>query len=793
MNRPGFRSRPAPRAASGPAPQLEAALRERLAQQPGNAMAWQQLAGLLAQGARHAEAVEAFEAATAGGASAQALAVPHALSLSALRRHGEAVDLLQAAAARKPKDFALVNTLGVMLKRAGRLPEALAALEAARKLEPRNVSACQNLGNVRELLGDFAGAAEAFGAGAKLDPRNAELWCLHGRTLRALNDVVGARASLEKAFALDPRNRDVLAILVAVLLDVGEPEQARIVTERARQALPGDPVAAVTAARILLRLGRVQEAQEALDRVIVTAPGDLYANLLLGRLHGDGDRRAANVALHRAVEHNPDSWEAAEALVDSLARSRYDNEAAHLEEAYAVGSRLLAEHPDRAPRLARTLRTVFQRVLDLDRLAATGAVRDLLPHWLAEGRHSAVHYELGQVETMEDRVRLVEWHRAWGRRAAASIKPVERPAMPALATGRKLRVGFMSSDLRHHPVSYFALPLLEAFNPDRIEVFCYSFYEGEKDRVQAHIESKVTGFRWWPKRPDAQVAEGIAADGLDMLFELGGSTAMNKLEVMAYRPARLGASWLGYPHSAGLESIDYVLVDPYIRPTDKRLLIEQPFEMPETWVALSRLGFHDQPIEEGIPEDRRGVLSFGTANNPYKMTERCIDTWAAVLRAVPDSRFLFIRPEAGGVSFIANAKALFAKRDVDPARLDFVGIRGKHMPHYNSIDIALDTLPHVGGTTTCEALWMGVPTITLIGPGFPERLAYSNLANAGIGDLAADSIEDYVAKAVALAGDKARRRHLRHGLRDMIRVNPLGQPARFVQNFYARAIEVSAR
>lgn len=258
---------------------------------------------------------------------------------------------------------------------------------------------------------------------------------------------------------------------------------------------------------------------------------------------------------------------------------------------------------------------------------------------------------------------------------------------------------------------------------------------------------------------------------------------MNKLEVMAHRLARLGASWLGYPHSAGLEQIDLILTDPYIRPEDPRLLIERPFEMPETWVSLSRM-FAAHDITEGTPQARKGHLTFGTANNPYKYTPACLDAWAAVLRTVPGSRFVFLRPEGALDSFIAGARAAFARRDVDPDRIEFIGVRGDHMWHYNEIDIALDSLPHVGGTTTCEALWMGVPTISLVGPGFPERLSYSNLSNAGLGDLAVFSVADYVAKAAELAADPARRMALRHGFRAQIAANPLGQPERFTRAFY---------
>ncbi|MGG5809209.1 tetratricopeptide repeat protein [Falsiroseomonas sp. CW058] len=772
----------------------EAALRARLAEQPASGQHWQQLAGVLAQAQRQAEAADAFARAAANGIAPQSIALPWALALSGAGRHADAVEVLRPAQARKPKDFVLANTLGVMLKRAGRLEEAVAALEAARRLEPRNVSPCQNLGNVQELRGDFAAAAAAFAAGLRIDPRNIELWRLHGRVLRALGDQDGALASLEKAFALDPRDRDAAAVLAGLHMDRRDWAAAERVCVRLRAARPGDSAADVMAARLLLRQGRIAEAQALLDGVIAREPGERNANLLLARLHGDGDRQAANEALRRALAANPDNPELMDALIESLSRSRYGDETQHIEEAYAVACRLMERHPDRVTRSARSLRTIFQRTMDVDRTRRTGTLAQLAPHWLAEGRLAALHYELGQVETLEDRIRIVEWHREWGRRESASRPPVERPAMPAIDTGRKIRVGFMSSDLRNHPVTYFALQLLELYDRDRFQVFCYSFYEGQKDQVQQHIEGKVDAFRWWPRRPDAEVAAGIAADGLDMLFELGGSTAMNKLEVMAYRPARIGASWLGYPHSAGIEAIDYILTDPYIRPADPRLLIEKGFELPDTWVSLGRLGFSDrQEIQDGLPEERFGRLTFGTMNNPYKYTLPCLDAWATVLHAVPDSRFLFVRPEGASAAFVANARAVFAARDVDPRRIDFVGVRGKHMPHYNSIDIALDSFPHVGGTTTCETLWMGVPTVSLAGPGFPERLSYSNLSNAGVGDLCAFTAEDYVAKATALAEDRARRRDLRKNLRAMIRARPLGDVDRFVKAFYGKVAEVAER
>jgi len=787
-----FQNRRAGAVAKPPVPAAaEAVLRQRLAEDPSRMADWQQLAGLCAQSGRHAEAVEAFAQAVAAGASATALAMPYALSLSALGRHAEAVSMVQAAQAKKPKEFAFANLLGVLLKRAGRLREAIPPLELAKRLDPRSASPWNNLGNIHELLGDYAAAAAAFEGGLKRDPRNADLWRMYGRSLRRMGEQAKALTALERGFMFAPGSRDALADLLSIRLDHQQYDLALAHVEKARQANPANPALDPLAAHIHLRAGRRDQAMAMLQQVMAKDPANQDACLMLARLHGDGDRKAANEVLQSGLKARPESIEILATLIDSLARSRYGSETEHIEAAYKASCHLFTTAPDKVRHHARALRTVMQRCLDLDRLDAMGPLAEMAKRWVAEGSVSGLHYELGCVSSLEDRIQIVEWHREWGQRVARRIAPIaNRPAMPALSTGRRIRIGFMSSDLRDHPVSYFAQPLLELYDRDRFEVFCYSFYEGAEDRIQAHFTSKVDAFRWWPRQSDAQVAEGIAADGLDILFELGGSTAMNKLEVMAYKPARIGASWLGYPHSAGLETIDYILTDPYIRPDDPRLLIEKPFELADTWVTLGRLGFPPVPIEEELPEDRRGYLTFGTMNNPYKFNRSCVETWAAVLRAVPGSHFLFVRPEASSEPFITNARAAFAAQGIDPNRIEFFGVRGKHLPHYNKIDIALDSFPHVGGTTTCETLWMGVPVVSLVGPGFPERLSYSNLSNAGVGDLAVFSVQDYIAKACELVADKPRRKLLRHGLRRMISENPLGQAPRFAQSFYAKVEEV---
>jgi predicted O-linked N-acetylglucosamine transferase (SPINDLY family) len=260
---------------------------------------------------------------------------------------------------------------------------------------------------------------------------------------------------------------------------------------------------------------------------------------------------------------------------------------------------------------------------------------------------------------------------------------------------------------------------------------------------------------------------------------------MNKLEVMAFRSASIQASWLGYPHSAGLEAIDYLICDPHNVPPRPELLVEKPMLMPKSWIALGQRFFTDAvPIEDGLPEDRHGGLTYGTANNPHKYTREVLRTWARVVKATPGSRFAFIRPEGGSPSFRANIERQFAHEGVGAERIFWYVVRGAHLPYYNQVDITLDTFPLTGGTTTTEALWMGVPVVSLQGEAFYERLSASILTNSGVADHVATDLDGYVAIALDLAADRARRLDLRRTLRERMRQGPLGQTEQFARDFY---------
>src|SRR5262249_13817187 len=213
------------------------------------------------------------------------------------------------------------------------------------------------------------------------------------------------------------------------------------------------------------------------------------------------------------------------------------------------------------------------------------------------------------------------------------------------------------------------------------------------------------------------------------------------------------------------------------------LLIERPLELPRSWVAFEELRVPPPEIDPVTPEERNGYVTFGTMNNPWKYSHDVISTWAAVMRGVPGSQFLFVRPEGAVPPFRENIERHFEQNGIDPQRIKYVAVRGAHLPHYNEIDVALDTFPHTGGTTTCETLWMGVPVVRWVGEAFFERMSYTNLMNAGLEELCTFSRAEFVSRAIKIAGEAAWRAELKRTARERIRSHPLGQPEAHARDF----------
>ncbi len=291
---------------------------------------------------------------------------------------------------------------------------------------------------------------------------------------------------------------------------------------------------------------------------------------------------------------------------------------------------------------------------------------------------------------------------------------------------------------------------------------------------------------------EREIAAAIQADDVDILLELNGFTRGSQLGAVAYKPAPVQMLWFGYPFTSGLKAVDYLILDPFTVPEDESLLAEEAIVMPNNWICFGE--FPEVEIAQGIPFDRHGRITFGTLNNPYKFTPKMIALWAEVMHRVPDSRFLLVRAQARSLNLRKNLSDEFTKHGVSADRLFYFDNKQEnknHLSYYNDIDISLDTFPLTGGTTTCEATWMGVPVVTLVGDNYHQRLSRSVLMNCGLDELCAFTPEEFIDTAVALAGERDKLLAWRHGFRVLMRQSPLCDEERFVHDFQTMLEQVA--
>jgi predicted O-linked N-acetylglucosamine transferase (SPINDLY family) len=280
---------------------------------------------------------------------------------------------------------------------------------------------------------------------------------------------------------------------------------------------------------------------------------------------------------------------------------------------------------------------------------------------------------------------------------------------------------------------------------------------------------------------DQELANLVRDDGIDILVDLAMHTANNRLLVFARKPAPVQVTWLAYPGTTGLGTIDYRLTDPYLDPPGlfDAFYSEESVRLPETFWCYDPLSH--EPAVNALPALESGVITFGSLNNFCKVNEGCLELWADVLREVPRSRLLLFAPRGQAR---ARALAALGQRGITEARLEFIDRLPRHqyLRLYHRIDLTLDPVPCNGGTTTFDACWMGVPTITLVGKTVVGRSGWSLLSNLGLPELAAKRREEYVELAARWAGDLDRLYKVRGSLRERMQQSPLMDSRRFARH-----------
>lgn len=351
---------------------------------------------------------------------------------------------------------------------------------------------------------------------------------------------------------------------------------------------------------------------------------------------------------------------------------------------------------------------------------------------------------------------------------------------------RKLRIGYISGDFRGHPVSFFIIPILTYHDKNNFEIICYSNAEAP-DKVTEQIQTLVHGWRDISQLSEDDVAALIEQDAVDILVDLSGHTAGNSLPVFARKPAPVQVTWIGYPNTTGLNTMDYRITDAYADPigvTDQ-YHTEKLLRMPHSFLCYAPL--------ESAPECKPRQYSeqeivFGCFNNFTKVTDEIVSAWCQILTRAAQSKLVLKSMVFADEQIAAAVLERFKAQGIDPTRVVILARDAsseKHLDRYNTVDIALDTYPYHGTTTTCEALFMGVPVITLAGDRHAARVGVSLLTNIGVPELIADSIEEYIEKACALASDNGRLCRYKDNLRQMMRNSPLMDAKQFTMDLEA--------
>jgi protein O-GlcNAc transferase len=621
-------------------------------------------------------------------------------------------------------------------------------LDAAERACRRVLAADQNHANALHLLGLIAFRTGQQELANGLINRAMEIqWSQAvsdfdlGNTLKNQRRLDDAVAAYRRALELAPHHYLIYANLGSVLQLQGKSDEAVACFQKALELNPADARTQYNLGDILKELGKLDEAIAAYRRALELAPQEPAIYTGLGIVYVLQGRLSEAVrCFEKDIELQPDSASSYVNLggvLQSLGR---------LDETIACLRKALDLKPDHAIARSNLLHTLHYR---------TGVT-------LAE---------------------LAAEHAEFERLHAAPLRAEWRPHGLDRNPERPLTLGFMSPCFSQHPVGHFVIRALENFDPQFFKVACYSDRRSGEDDWTRRFKAVSTIWRDTSTLTDAELTEQIRADGIDILYDLAGHTAKNRLLVCARKPAPIQITWADYVGTTGLTAIDYLLADRYEVPLEAEpYYTERVLRMPNDYVCYDPPPY--APAVSPPPAMKRGFVTFSSFNHRPKITFEMVEVWAKILRRVPNSRLLLKNRGMDDLSVAGPLRAEFAKHEVEPGRIECLGwsAHSQLLAEYQRVDLALDTFPYNGGLTTCEALWMGVPVITCPGETFASRHSLSHLSNVGLTETIAHDLNEYVDLAVALATDLPRLAVLRSGLRDRVAASPLCDGKRFAHD-----------
>ena len=586
-----------------------------------------------------------------------------------------------------------------------------------------------------------------------------------------------AERACRDILAKTPSDPDALQLLGLIAGQAGHLDHSLTLLDLAIAQRPDFAAAYANRGIALMGLGREDEALASLRRAVELRPDHLYSWYALGNaLVSTGDMAGAETAFREALKLNPAFVEARSNLAFTVQqRGRVDEAIDHFELALKDGPNHVAVNYQLGVVLHAAGRVEeaaarYRRALELEP-GHTQAASNLL---------LAINYLPSF--SRED---LFNAHRSFDIGQARDLAPASPSHANDRDPERRLRIGYVSGDLRAHPVGFYLAGPLAARDPAAVEVFCYS-NDPRHDEITEGLKASSDNWRSIFGLSDDEAAALIRDDQIDILVDLSGHTDGGRPLLFARKPAPVQASWLGYPGTTGLSAIDYAVMDPSTAPEGAQAWFT------EALVRLPHGRFCYAPPsyapEVATPGER--PVTFGSFSNLAKIGPEVVRVWARVLDAVPGSRLVLKWRELGQPKVRQRLADAFAAAGVGPDRLELRAgsSHPEWLAQYADIDIALDPFPFGGGLTSSEALWMGVPVVTLPLSRAASRQTLAFLHGLGLDDLAAHSEDDYVRIAAGLANDQARRAELRQSLRERMASAPMNHP-----KVFASALEAAYR
>lgn len=774
---------------------------------PEEGLAWKLLGSLYQQQDNLAEAAQAFLQASKCLKKDAEVLYNLANVYAQLEEYTQAIKYYRQTLKLNPAFSQAYANWASVLKQSGQLKEAEKVLRRGLNIHQQDGRVNFELATLLHEADKPLEAIQYYREAVEIEPDNAVIFFNMAVALEQLGNMSEAIDAFQQTIALQSDYVEAYSHLGALYLQHGDTEEAEQWLLAGLALDPAELSLLKNLAKLYRVTQRMREYQSYIDQIMQKQEFSAEAlNNLATEMFNQHLYAEAEAYCLKALEADPDNpyVQANLGLIEN-ARNAFDKACQHFDKAleqlpecesvlsnYGISLRMLGRYTEAIAKLEEALRihpefmpgyiNLANVYLDMGQIDTT--IKTLQKALEIEPSHMMALRNVLFANSYSNTLPLNESLDYAHRLGAAMMKdvtPYDR--WPVHTQDQRLRIGLVSADLRKHPVGYFLHQWLQTFDASRLEIYGYST-DGREDAFSHELKDLCNQWRSLAGLTDAQAAKHIRDDGIHILLDLSGLSGGTRLPLFAYKPAPVQATWLGYWGTTGLPVMDYVIGDPVsIDAQVAAQFTEQVANLPHT-----RMCFTAPPVEievNRLPALSTGAVTFGCFQNYSKVSDEVLSCWGEILQAMPTAR-LFWQTKAFSDHLIREQTlARLAKHGIAATRCTLYGMvpRDEYLRNHHQIDVILDTFPFTGGTTTCEALWMGVPSVTLIGETLIARQGASYMHCVGLQDWVATTRDEYVQKAIAFASDLEGLATLRAQLRQQVLASPLMNAQQFAQDF----------